>query len=50
MDEVPFEFLYFKRFEGNAPLPPGVAVQSATISVEIDGKVVANQVFTSLGA
>ena len=48
--EVPFEFLYFKRFEGNAPLPPGVAVQSATISVEIDGKVVANQVFTSLGA
>ena len=50
VDEVPFEFLYFKRFEGNAPLPPGVAVRSATISVEIDGKVVANQAFTSLGA
>ena len=50
VDEVPFEFLYFKRFEGNAPLPPGVAVRSATISVEIDGKVVANQAVTSLGA
>lgn len=50
VDEVPFEFRYFKRFEGNAPLPPGVAVRSATISVEIDGKVVANQAFTSLGA
>ena len=50
VDEVPFEFLYFKRFEGNAPLPPGVVVQSARISVEINGKVVANQAFTSLDA
>ena len=50
VDEVPFEFVYFKRFEGNVPLPPGVAVKSATISVEIDGRIVADQAFTSLGA
>ena len=50
VDEVPFEFVYFKRFEGNAPLPKEALVQSATISIEIDGRIVASQAFTSLGS
>ena len=48
-EELPFEFVYFKRFEGNAPVPPYAVVRSATISVEIDGIIVANQPFSSLG-
>ena len=49
-EELPFEFVYFKRFEGNAPVPPYAEVRSATISVEIDGIIVANQPFSSLGS
>ena len=48
-EELPFEFVYFKRFEGRAPVPPYAEVRSATISVEIDGIIVANQPFSSLG-
>ena len=49
-EELPFEFVYFKRFEGRAPVPPYAEVRSATISVEIDGIIVANQPFSSLGS
>ena len=49
-EELPFEFVYFKRFEGNAPVPPYAVVRSATISIEIDGIIVANQPFSSLGS
>lgn len=49
-EEVPFEFVYFKRFEGMAPVPPHAVVRSATISIEIDGIILANQPFSSLGS